>query len=229
MSDNQLTYKIHDVLNPVVWEEGAIKPEIRRKLINLAYFWLQESTLPQSMLQDIILTGSSAGYNYTKYSDIDLHLIVDKDVIGCEKIVDDYLFDKKKIFGENHNIKIENHDVEVYAQDYREKFPKGESVYSLLNEKWIIKPKKEKVNLSNPKLLKKARYYKKLVKFLIAEGNIKKMMKFKEKIRKMRQSGLDEYGEFAPENIVYKELRNLGLLEKLNDRLNYLIDKRYSI
>ena len=55
------------------------------------------------------------------------------------------------------------------------------------------------------------------------------MIKFKEKLRKMRQAGLNREGEFSVENIVYKELRNRNLLKKLDDRLNYLIDKRYSV
>ena len=60
------------------------------------------------------------------------------------------------------------------------------------------------------------------------EGNIKKMVKFKNKLRKMRQAGLEREGEFSVENIVYKDLRNRNLLKTLEDRLNYLIDKRYS-
>lgn len=229
MNSTELTYEIQNKLNPIVWENEKIIPEVKRKLIDLGYYWLEENDLPESILRDMVLTGSSAGYNYNKYSDIDLHLIVDKDEIGCPKLVDDFLFDKKKIFGEKHDIKIEDHDVEVYAQDYREKFPKNESVYSLLHDKWIIKPTKEKVDLDNPKLLKKVRYYKKLAKALIKEKNMQKIVKFKEKLRKLRQSGLQRMGEYAIENIVYKELRNAKLLDKLEDTVNDIIDKRFSI
>jgi hypothetical protein len=36
-------------------------------------------------------------------------------------------------------------------------------------------------------------------------------------------------GEYAIENIVYKELRNAKLLNKLEDTLTDIIDKRFSI
>jgi hypothetical protein len=98
-----------------------------------------------------------------------------------------------------------------------------------LKDTWLVKPSKEKTKLSNPKLLKKSRFYKKLIKKLIDEGNIKKIIGFKEKIRKMRRSGLDREGEFSIENIVYKDLRNRNLLDKLDDKLNHLIDRRYSM
>jgi hypothetical protein len=58
---------------------------------------------------------------------------------------------------------------------------------------------------------------------------MQKIVKFKEKLRKLRQSGLQRMGEYAIENIVYKELRNAKLLNKLEDTLTDIIDKRFSI
>lgn len=225
----ELTYQFHNRLSDIVWENGKIKKDVKNKLLDIAYLWMYEADLPDDIIQDIVLTGSHAGYNYTEYSDIDIHIIIEKRKLGCENLIDDFIFDKKKIFGEKHEITISDRDVEVYAQDVSEKYPKNEAVYSLLDEKWIVTPTKIKKELSDPKLIKKARFYKNLVKRLIKEGNVKKMVKFKEKLRKMRQSGLNREGEFSVENIVYKELRNRDLLKKLDARLNYLIDKRYSM
>jgi hypothetical protein len=225
----EIIYQFHDELSDKIWEDGAIKEKIKNRLIEISYLWMKEADLPENIIEDIVLTGSFAGYNYTEFSDIDIHIIIDKDKLGCEELIDDFLFDKKKIFGEKHNITIDGSDVEVYAQDINEKIPKNEAVYSLLNNKWIIEPSKEKKETTDVKLIKKSRYYRKLIKRLIKEGNIKKMINFKEKIRKMRQTGLQREGEFSVENIVYKDLRNRNLLDKLDDHLNYLIDKRYSM
>ena len=225
----ELTYKFHNRLSNVVWENGKIKKDIKSKLVDIAYLWMREADLPDDIIEDIVITGSHAGYNYTEYSDIDVHIIVDKRKLGCENLIDDFLFDKKKIFGEKHNVTIDDRDVEVYAQDIHEEYPKNEAVYSLLNDKWIAKPHKLKKELLDHTLVKKAIFYRRLVKRLVKEGNVKKMIKFKEKLRKMRQAGLNREGEFSVENIVYKELRNRNLLKKLDDRLNYLIDKRYSV
>lgn len=225
----EIIYQFHDKLSDKVWEDEEIKDDVKKKLLDIAYFWMNEADLPENIIQDIVLTGSHAGYNYTPYSDIDIHIIIDKSNLGCENLIDDFLFDKKKIFGEKHNITINDRDVEVYAQDIHEEFPNNEAVYSLLNDKWIIKPSKEKKDLTDPKILKKSRFYRKLAKQLIKEGNISKIIAFKDKLRKMRQAGLEKEGEFSLENIVYKDLRNRKLLEKLEEKLNYLIDKRYSM
>jgi predicted nucleotidyltransferase len=226
---SELTYQFHNELSEKVWKNGKIKEDVKTKLLDISYLWMSEAELPENVIKDIVITGSHAGYNYTPYSDIDIHIIIDKRKLGCENLIDDFLFDKKKIFGEKHNITINDTDVEVYAQDMHEEYPKNEAVYSILNNKWIVKPSKEKKELTDPKLVKKARFYKRLVKRLMKEGNVKKMIKFKEKLRKMRQAGLNREGEFSTENIVYKELRNRNLLKSLDTRLNYLIDKRFSI
>lgn len=225
----EIIYQFHDKLSDKVWEDEKIKDDVKKKLLDIAYFWMNEADLPENIIQDIVLTGSHAGYNYTSYSDIDIHIIIDKSNLGCENLIDDFLFDKKKIFGEKHNITINDRDVEVYAQDIHEEFPNNEAVYSLLNDKWVIKPSKEKKDLTDPRILKKSRFYRKLAKQLIKEGNISKIIAFKDKLRKMRQAGLEKEGEFSLENIVYKDLRNRKLLEKLEEKLNYLIDKRYSM
>lgn len=225
----EIAYEFHDKLSDRVWEDGKIKSDVKKKLLDIAYLWMHEADLPEHIIRDIVLTGSHAGYNYSPYSDIDIHIIIDKSELGCENLIDDFLFDKKKIFGEKHNITINDRDVEIYAQDVNEEYPKNEAVYSLLDDKWIVEPTKEKTDLDDPKLIKKARYYKKLIKRLIKEGNIPKMVAFKNKLRKMRQAGLNREGELSIENIVYKDLRNKGLLEKLEDRMNYLIDKRFSM
>ncbi len=224
----EIIYQFHDKLSDDIWNGSKIKEEIKKKLIDIAYLWMKEAELPEDIIEDIVLTGSYAGYNYTPYSDIDIHIIIDKKKLGCEHLIDDFLFDKKKIFGEKHNITINDQDVEVYAQDTEEEIPKNEAVYSLVNDKWLVKPSKERKELDDPKLLKKSRFYRKLIKRITKEGNIKKMVKFKNKLRKMRQAGLEREGEFSVENIVYKDLRNRNLLKNLEDRLNYLIDKRYS-
>lgn len=225
---SEIKYQFHDNLSTKIWNGEILKEKIKSKLIDIAYLWMKEADLPESIIEDIVLTGSYAGYNYTPYSDIDIHIIIDKKKLGCENLIDDFLFDKKKIFGEKHNITIKDQDVEVYAQDIEEEIPKNEAVYSLVNDKWLVRPSKERTELDDPKLLKKSRFYRNMVKNLITEGNIKKIVEFKTKLRKMRQAGLEREGEFSVENIVYKDLRNRNLLKMLEDKLNYLIDKRYS-
>lgn len=226
---SEITYEFHKNLSQKIWKNEKIKENVKEKLLDVAFLWLNESGIDTEVIIDIVLTGSYAGYNYTPYSDLDIHIILDKKMIGCEGLIDDFLFDKKKIFSDKHNITINDIPVEVYAQDKNEKVPDNEAVYSLLNDKWIVTPSKQKIDIFEPKLLKKSRFYKKMIIKLIKESNIEKIILLKSKLRRMRQAGLEREGEFSTENIVYKDLRNRNLLQKLDDRLNYLIDKRYSM
>jgi hypothetical protein len=49
------------------------------------------------------------------------------------------------------------------------------------------------------------------------------------KIKRMRQSGLESRGEFSVENLVFKNLRNGGYLEKLSDAKNKILDNELSL
>ena len=37
-----------------------------------------------------------------------------------------------------------------------------------------------------------------------------------DKLRRMRRSGLDTHGEFGVENLAFKTLRNMGIIEQLH-------------
>ena len=52
--------------------------------------------------------------------------------------------------------------------------------------------------------------------------------KLKEKIRLYRIAGLKHKGEYSYENLVFKELRNLGYVDKLKDYADKVIDKKFS-
>ena len=53
--------------------------------------------------------------------------------------------------------------------------------------------------------------------------------KLKEKIRTMRGSAIQRGGEFALENLVFKELRNRGYLDKLSKYIRTIEDRNLSL
>jgi hypothetical protein len=85
--DLKLTLRYHNQLNPKFWVGESIKPEVREALLRIAEEWAQFAKIPTSAIQDIILVGGNANYNYTKYSDLDLHLLVRKEEIAdCSEL-----------------------------------------------------------------------------------------------------------------------------------------------
>ncbi len=221
--------ELHDTLNPLLWENKKLKPLILRKIKKIGDLWLDFIKIPKSYVKDIIFTGSNANYNYTKFSDIDVHYIVDKEKLDCEKFVDEYLLDKKRLFSENYDIKILGYSVEMYVQDPDEDMPKNQGIYSIKNNKWIVEPQKVELDVDDRLILIKTKNVLNRIKSVLKLNNIESLQKLKEKLRNYRKAGLQSGGEFSTENIVYKKLRNMNILELIDDKINDLIHKKYSM
>lgn len=229
----ETTLEYHDKLNPLLWSNEKFDSAARANLLKLADFWRDDALIPKKAVKDILLVGGNANYNYTKYSDIDLHLLIDKNQLPeCdEEIVDDFLKDKKKLWGLTHDVKIYGIPVEIYAQGLDEKYGPDQGVYSLKNDKWIQKPKKIKFDPTDPIITKKTKDLENKINFVINNkvDSIDVIKKIKEKIRNMRSAAVKKGGEFSVENLAYKEVRNKGLIEKLQDYLDRLEDETFSL
>lgn len=226
-----LTLAYHTELNPQIWDGMQLKKDIKNKLLDIGQTWVEWVGLPQSAVKDYILVGGNASYAYTSYSDIDLHILVDKRKIdNCPNLIDDYLKDKKQLWSLTHDITILGHDVEVYAQDIKEPVPPDQGAYSLNNDQWITEPKHQEVNLDDPSIEKKVNeYIEKIDDLISSTAEDESFDKLKEKIRNMRSSGLKKSGEVSIENMVFKELRNRGYLDKMNAYIKSTQDKRLSL
>ena len=227
------TLQYHDELNPVVWDDEKLNKEVRKKFLEIAKFWANYALIPDKAIKDIVITGGNANYNYTEYSDLDLHLIVNKDQIAdCkDKILDEFLMNKKALWGLTHDIKIYGIPVEIYAQDISEKPGKSQGVYSVKNDKWVQKPVKEKVDLNDPLIQKKVSILAHNINYFIDSktNDYATLERFKEKLKNMRSSAIKKGGEFSIENIVFKELRNRKLLDKFTTYILSVEDKNLSL
>jgi len=205
----------HKTLSNSLWEKGVLNDLIRQKLLKIAHDFYIALDVDAQIL-DITITGSLANYNYTSMSDIDLHIIVDYRKIDENiALVEKYLSAKKTVWNEKHSIKIKNHDVELYAQNAAEPHH-STGVYSILSDGWIKKPKHGGVRINIDAAKKKAgSLIKQIDSILIDKNRMPKIEKMKEKIRNMRQSGLERAGEYSSENLAFKLLRRTGYIEKL--------------
>jgi len=228
----RLTLMYHDKLNIKFWEGLQLRQEVKSKLLEIGYKWSEFAKIPQEAIKDIILVGGNANYNYTRFSDLDLHLVVDKrEIANCPEILDDYLRDKKQLWSLMHDIKIYSHSVELYAQDISDGLPVGQGVYSILNDRWVKEPQRYEVNLSDPLLFKKVHDMMEKIDDMIDSqvDDYDILKKLKDKIRDMRASAIQQGGEFALENLVFKELRNRGYLDKLSQYIINLQDRKLSL
>ena len=242
MMDAELikSFKIQDNLNPKVWEkdgnEFKMKSQVRERLLEIAYQFIDFLGV-DIVVTDIILTGSLSNYNWSKYSDIDLHLFVDFSQFDEEDVeVYKELFQlKKTLFNTTHNITVKGFEVELYAQNVSEShFSTG--VYSVLFDEWIQKPEKESVDIDKSVLTGKAKMMMDKIDSIIEDAKnddyetaVKRIDSFKEKLKNYRTAGLEKGGEFSYENLTFKFLRRNGYIDKLFNFKDKLMDKELSI
>lgn len=208
----------HNNLNPLLWDnDKQLKPLIRQRLLKIGFQFHNFLKTPNAPIKDIIIVGSLCNYNYTKYSDIDLHIVCDFTQYDND-ILTEYLFDKKIIWNFKYDIKIKGFPVELYAQDTTET-PHSNGMYSVMNNNWISFPEYDKPTLDDIAIINKFKLYKRKILNLEqdSETSMADINKLKEKIRELRRSGLEKSGEYSSENITYKLLRNTKLLDKLSD------------
>ena len=218
----------NSILNPAIWAtEDAIKPDVLNTLLKVANTFYKDTELTVP-LENIYFLGSTAGYNWTPTSDIDLHLVIDFAKIGDdEELVKNYVDGLKSKWNQAHDIKIGNHPVEVYIQDKSE-INNSQSVYSLMKSTWVKKPKHEDIKVDKDAIKKKYKQLVQSINVAIQEQDINKIKKLTKRIYDMRQAGLDKSGEYSTENLVFKLLRSTGYINKLRDTVTQLTDKELS-
>ena len=231
------SFQLKPSLNPEFWDREELKKDIRDQLMKIAEEFFIGLDSPENLvIKDVIFTGSLANYNWSKYSDIDMHVIVDFDTIDTKEEFIKKLFDSyKNLWNKNHDITIKGYDVELYLQDIKDTLS-ANAVYSIKRNKWLLKPEKEKFKLNRNIIKKKALMFidkLKDIKTIYEKGDYQKALdksqELKDKIKKYRKSALESGGEFSLENLVFKVLRRTPFIEVLNDINSKSYDKIMSI
>jgi len=229
--------EIKDSLNMNVWQsEGRVKPEISSRLIQIALDFIDSLEIAQEDIVDITFTGSMANFNWTEYSDIDLHITLDyRDIGDNDPMVRDFFNAKKADWNKTHQIMIKGHEVEIYVQDIHEPHI-STGIYSLLEDQWLVKPSREspKIDHKNVEIKAKALMDQiDRVENLFEEDNYEAAYNvaglLRDKIKKLRRCGIMEKGIFSTENLVFKALRNNEYIKKLFDTRIKAYDKMMSL
>jgi hypothetical protein len=249
--DSELDQKIvksfysKESLSPDIFEEDngsfSMKDNIRTKLLEIADKFVEFIGI-DFFIDDIHLTGSLSNFNWSEYSDVDLHVLVDfndfndsnkKDSTSMKKIIKQFFDSKKNNWNSEHDIKIKGYDVELYVQDSNEKHL-STGVYSVLNNKWIIEPKKGKEFIDDRTIMEKGQEYAELIDSLVKSSESGKDVSkdvddVKTKLKQFRQSGLEKGGEYSYENLTFKLLRRNGYIEKLMGIKKGIQNKKLSV
>ena len=236
------SFEIQDKLNPKFWINNKINSRVRLKLLDLADEFIESLAVDWVKPKDIVITGSIANYNWSKYSDVDVHILIDfKEVWKKTEFVQDYFDSKKALWAQEHEqLKIYGFPVEMYVEDTNGDNPSS-GIYSLNKNKWIVEPNDfQDAQLNEPFIKDKAA--KIMTEIDNIDDKIKKetdnhklevlstkLKKLFDKLHKQRQESLDKNGEMGTYNIIWKVLRRSGHLEKIWKIINTVYNKVNSI
>ena len=230
------TFEMQAELQPEIWVDNQMWPEVRQRFLEIVEDFLDglDVNVP---IEDVRLTGSLANYNWSKYSDADVHIVVDFGEIDEDIELVKAFFDAARArWNDHHDIKVYGFEVELYVENIGDPHHSS-GVYSIATNKWIIEPSPRDIEIDFITARKKSDDIEtqvNLVERILHGGNTQSVLKMieriKHKIRRMRQAGLDSpQREFSPENIAFKILRRNGVLERLGGLKRNAYDTQMSL
>jgi len=221
--------KFHDRLNPRLWDSSEhLRPKVHARLMEIARDFQEFLGVPDLDVVDITISGSNAAYTYTAKSDIDLHLVVRVPDVTHDEVYRELFNAKKYQYNDEHHIVIGGADVELYAQDHAQAHH-SQGIYSLLNNDWVSVPQRHRAQLDDMSIRNKFDDLAARIDETIKTHNYQRMSHLVAKIKSMRQTGLEQQGEFGVDNIAYKLLRNRGYIQRLYQAKNAARDAELSL
>ena len=224
-------------LAPGLWERsgGRMRDDVREAALRIAHDFFDSIDLDNINIKDIILTGSTASYNWTDISDFDLHILIDFNKLQNRELMEDYFKEKTKSWNKTHNILIKGFEVELYIQDSNEPHV-ANGIYSLMEDRWLKRPTNYRLNIDYELVKEKAAKLMEEIDdaydiyaekdYLLAQQTADAIM---EKIRRYRKTGLETGGIYSVENLAFKVLRRNEYLKKLSSIKTLAYDAAMSL
>ena len=218
------SFTIKETLEPQIWQNEKLNATVKTKLLKIATDFYKGLKLPSEVkMKDVIFTGSLANFNWSKFSDVDLHVVLDfSQLEGGDQFKEDFFYSQKALWNQEHDITIFDYPVEIYAQDIKAKLV-ASAVYSIKFDKWILKPEHENFKVNKKVIKNKAEMFIERLRDIRDDYKAKdfqsvvdKVQALKDKIKKYRTAGLDKGGEFSIENLVFKVLRRTPFMDILD-------------
>ncbi len=218
----------HDEYNPLLFDGDKLKPVIKRQLDIITNDFIEYMGIPDLAVEDVIITGSNVAYTYTPHSDIDLHLLVDFAKLPNSDVYKELFNAKKSLYNDTYEITIRDIPVELYVQDTAQAHTSlGE--YSLYKDEFTRIPTKKRANLDEISAEAKFERLEELCIEGLKTKDLDKVNEVLSIIKRYRQAGLDNKGEFGPENLAFKAIRSKGYFQALFDLRNKLRAQQLSI
>lgn len=221
-------FEVHETLNPKLWSsDNKLLDDVKVKIVEIIEQFISTCDIPINMV-DAHLVGSNASYNYTQYSDLDVHIISNFDLVDAPKEILQVLYNALKAkFNADYDISIRGIDVEIYVEDIRSTAISN-GVYSLYEDRWIRFPKKL-TDVPQVEIEPEFSEWKEKFQTAINSGNSDSIVNVINDLYILRKNSLDSEGEYGKGNQIFKEIRNCGLLDSAKDAYKTFKSKELTI
>lgn len=205
-------FEVHETLNPKIWSaDNKLLDDVKVAIVSIIEQFESTCEIPLNMI-DAHIVGSNASYNYTKHSDLDVHIISNFDLIDAPKDILQLAFNAIKTkFNSDYDITVHGIDVELYVEDVRSTSVSN-GVYSLYQDDWIKFPVML-TDVPQIDIVTDVDQWKSKFTRALESGNSELITRVINDIYLLRKNSLDADGEYGRGNQVFKEIRNLGILD----------------
>lgn len=225
--------EVHDILNPKLWDDNELKAEVKEKINEIVDEYIEESEiLTREDIIDIELLGSNASFNYTNDSDLDIHLVINMESMTCDpSLMQLACNSERSLFNKTYDIKIKGIDTELYVEDVKAATASN-GIYSLKKDQWIKFP--TQINIpdvsNNEEYLSLLNEWKNKAQTLLTNSqDVQEIKNYINELYNLRRLSIMTDGEYAIGNLVFKEIRNLSLLQSLKDKTHELTSRELSL
>lgn len=220
-------FEVHETLNPKLWENTQLKSEVKLKIIDIVEQFVSTCDIPLHIV-DVHLVGSQASYNYTQHSDLDVHIISNFELVDCNKEVLQTAYNSVKTkFNSDYDITIKGISVEIYVEDVRSTVMSN-GIYSLYSGSWVKFPKKL-INIPEVDISNEMSDWTSKINTATQTNDSEQIEKLINDLYIIRKNALDAEGEYSKGNQLFKEIRNVGLLDKLKNSYKQFRSKELSL
>ncbi len=140
-----------EILNPAIFTNNKMKSDVSDYIVDIFTKWRDE-VLPSAIIEDIVLIGSSAGYNYNSSSDIDLNVKV-------SGVNNEELKSVLSMLPNGNLLPNTEHPINYFLVTDDNAVKQADNAYDLLNDSWIKDPVKENIKVPYNYILEIAKVF----------------------------------------------------------------------
>lgn len=220
-------FEVHDTLNPKLWDDtDHLHDDVKNRILAIVDEFVSNLDF-KLRVADIYLVGSNASYNYTEYSDLDIHIVTNFDTYDADPTILQILFNAlKSNFNNNYDIKIKGIDVELYVEDMNANTTSN-GIYSVSRGDWIKHP--QPIEVPDVDVTLSVHSLQDEIDEVLNSDDLDRVNEMIDHLYMLRKEGLIREGEYSEGNLIFKEIRNLGLLDALKSESYRLSSKELSL